>query len=93
VALLAEWYATSAGARKAGEAAIRRVLATAPAHGTRFLGSVFIPGDATAFFLFDGADVATVRGLLESAGINVDRLVEADADTILNPREESLDVS
>ena len=87
MAVLVESYVQSSMSRSEAEDRIRVAVAALHAD-VRFIGSMFIPDDATAFFLFDGTALANVRRVIEHAGIHVDRLVEADADTARNWPQE-----
>ena len=86
--VLVESYVASSASRAAADRLIREALDGSPVGGVRFLGSMFIPGDATAFFLFDRGEPAAIRAVMERAGITVDRLVEADADNALSWSQE-----
>jgi hypothetical protein len=89
MAILVESYEKSMTSRREAERLVRDAARSETVPGLRFLGSMFIPDDETAFFLFDGAGVEDVRRVMVAAGITIDRIVEADADTPLrSPKED-----
>lgn len=44
---------------------------------TRYLGSIFLPGDETCFHRFESPDAETLRSALERGGVPFERLTEA----------------
>jgi hypothetical protein len=79
MAVLVESYTSSPLSRSAADGLINDALKASPSSEVQYLGSMYIPGDSTAFFLFGGDSFEAVRDVMERAGIAVDRLVAADA--------------
>ena len=79
---LAEAYTARSRAAEV-EAAARRATVAAAAlaetgRAVRYVRTVFVPGDETCFYLFEADAAEDVADALRRAGIDCERIVEAD---------------
>jgi hypothetical protein len=88
MAILVESYTQSRAAREEADERIRSTAGSLRNLDVRLLGSMFIPDDATAFYLFEG-QVENVRQVMAAAGIPIDRIVEADAEPAVTCAQEA----
>jgi uncharacterized protein DUF4242 len=79
---LAEAYTARSSAAEVEAAAERATAAaealTATGHAVRYVRSVFVRGDETTFYFFEADAVEDVAEAVRRAGIECERIVEAD---------------
>ena len=62
----------------ASVAAALRLLAGSPPHGARHVCSLVIPDEETCLSVFEGTDASAVAAVNETAGLPLERIVEAE---------------
>jgi Protein of unknown function (DUF4242) len=79
---LAETYAAGSSTQDVQAAAERASAAaaalTAAGHPIRYVRTVFVPEDETCFYFFEAAAPQHVADAVRSAGIDYERIVEAN---------------